>query len=146
MTEPPSLPQLSRHQARRFALQALYQHQLTEEPAHELIDDLRELVEEHRADGVYFEQLVAGVITHQSELDARLSEIVQHPLDQLSFVDFIVMRIASYELMFSHDVPYKVVLNEALQLVKRFGSKEGFKFLNWALEKLAFRLRADEIP
>ncbi len=135
----------SRHQARRLALQALYQQKLTSDTVPVLLKQFEEDLRKQHADQGYFENLVEQVIVLKEQIDQHLSEVIECPLEQVSTIELIVMRMAVYEFIGQPEVPYKVVINEALQLSKRFGSREGFKFINWVLDRLSSQLRVDEI-
>ena len=135
----------ARRKARRALLQAVYQWQMT---AHDVADVLAQFLadEDNRgADTEYFEVLVRGVVQGHVELDTLLAPVLARPLDEVDPVERAVLRVAAYELKHRLDVPYRVVLNEAVALAKKYGAEQGHTFVNAALDKLARELRAVEV-
>lgn len=136
---------VARSKARRLAMQAVYQWQMT---AHDAADILAQFLadEENRGiDAGYFEALVRGVVQGHAVLDALLEPTLARPLHEVDPVERAVLRLATYELQQRLDVPYRVVLNEAVALAKKFGAEQGHAFVNAALDKLARELRAVEM-
>ncbi len=115
-----------RTRARRRALQAVYQ--------------AREI-----ADLAYFEDLVHGVETHRETLNAALAPHLDRGIDEVDPIERAALRIAAYEFAHRQDVPYRVVINEALESVKRFGSEHGHTYVNGVLDRLAADLRGVEV-
>jgi N utilization substance protein B len=136
---------LGRHKARRFALQALYQWQMSGSS----ITDIKTqfLVEKTNTafDSEYFCDLLTGVTSHQSELDAVITPFMSRTIESLDPIECAVLRLATYELVHCPQIPYKVVINEALELTKTFGTSEGHKFVNGVLDKVAQQVRVVEI-
>ena len=144
-TGPGRFPSAARTKARRLAMQAVYQWQMT---AHDVVDILAQFLtdEDNRgADVEYFEALVRGVVQGHAALDALLAPMLARPLDEVDPVERAVLRVAAFELQQRLDVPYRVVLNEAVALAKKFGAEQGHTFVNAALDKLARTLRAVEM-
>ncbi|MBI5461615.1 MAG: transcription antitermination factor NusB [Gammaproteobacteria bacterium] len=138
-------PSAARTKARRLAMQAVYQWQMT---AHDVADILAQFLadEDNRgADAEYFEALVRGVVQGHAVLDVLLAPTLARPLDEVDPVERAVLRVAAFELQQRLDVPYRVVLNEAVALAKKFGAEQGHTFVNAALDKLARELRAVEL-
>jgi N utilization substance protein B len=134
-----------RHNARCKAMQALYQWEYThQEPAEILAQFLLELNEEE-AESAYFTGLVQGTIADIENVDAVMQSSLDRPLSELNPVERAILRAAIYELIHKLDVPYRVVINEALEIGKKFGSDQGHKFVNGVLDALAAKLRATEI-
>lgn len=134
-----------RTHARRFAVQALYQWQLTDYAIQD-IDD--EFVTEHdtsKVDVGYFRELLHGVPQHLHELDEQFVPLLDRPLAEVDPVELAILRIGCFELEFKLEVPYRVVINEAVELAKRFGAEESFKYVNSVLDKVAARLRINEV-
>ena len=134
-----------RTHARRFAVQALYQWQLTDYDIQH-IDD--EFITEHdtsKVDIPYFRELLHGVPEHLHELDEQFVPMLDRPLEEVDPVELAILRIGCFELMFKLEVPYRVVINEAVELAKRFGAEESYKYVNSVLDKVAARLRATEV-
>ena len=82
---------------------------------------------------------------HQAEIDDAFRPFIDRPLHEIDVIELAVLRLAVYELLKRPDVPYRVIINEALQLTKQFGSVEGYKFVNGILDKVARKLRVSEI-
>ena len=135
----------ARHKARELVLQGLYQWLLAEERSEEIRAHLAELKGYDKADPKYLERLLSGVIADAPELDAALSPFLDRPLHQLSPVERALLLIGAYELAHVVDVPFKVVINEAVELAKSYGGTDGHKYVNGVLDKLAAKLRPDEV-
>ena len=134
-----------RRRAREFAVQGLYQWLLAGGNADEVIEHLRELDGFARADRVHLDALLQGGIGEASALDAAIGRHVDRPTKQLSPVEHAVLMIGAYELMHCIDVPYRVVINEAVELAKSFGGTDGHKYVNGVLDKTAGDLRPVEV-
>ncbi len=134
-----------RHKARYHALQSLYQVLFTEHEADEVINQHLEEINPKKVDASYFRQLVEGVLSSLDKLDNEFKPFLSRDLSELTPIELCVLRLATYELKECLDVPYRVVINEALELNKVFGTEEGFKFVNGVLDKVAKKLRATEI-
>jgi len=135
----------ARHKARELALQGLYQWLLAEEHADEIRLHLAEFKGYDKADQKYLERLLNGVIADAGELEAAFSPLLDRPVGELSPVERGVLLIGTYELAHVPDVPYRVVINEAVELAKSFGGTDGHKYVNGVLDKLAASLRGAEV-
>jgi transcription antitermination protein NusB len=135
----------ARRRARELALQGLYQWLLAEEHADEIRTHLAEFKGYDKADQEYLVQLLNGIIADAAELEAAFHPLLDRPVDELSPVERGVLLIGTYELAHVPDVPYKVVINEAVELAKSFGGTDGHKYVNGVLDKLAASLRAAEV-
>ncbi|HEY0974339.1 MAG TPA: transcription antitermination factor NusB [Solimonas sp.] len=141
-----SAPQSRRGLARRLTMQALYQWLVNESSPEALLGQFREQEEGlGRADPAYFEELLKGCVEHAAELTTALTPHLDRPLKQLDPVEHAVLLLGAYELQHRPDVPWKVVVNESVNLAKTFGAEEGYKFINGVLDKLAHVARAAEI-
>jgi N utilization substance protein B len=134
----------ARSLSRRLALQALYQWQLTGQTFSELRNQFATDEGYPEVDPEYFEQLLQGVIERAGELDAALGEWLDRPVERLDPVEHAVLLIGLEELREHPEVPYRVVLNEGVELAKKFGATEGHKFINAVLDRAARSLRAPE--
>ena len=134
----------TRSVARKLALQALYRWQLNDSPWQDLVQEFGEAEDMTRADADYFRTLVEGVWRAREELDARLANFSDREPRLLDPVERAVLLIALYELSAQPEVPYRVAINEAVVLAKRFGATDGFKFVNAVLDRAARALRPDE--
>ncbi len=135
----------ARRRSRMFAMQAIFQWQHTEEPVEELIVHFMEAHQVHTGDVAFFKELVEGVLKDLADIDAAMQPHLDRDQEELSPVELAVLRVSVYELMFRIDVPYRVVINEALEITKRYGSQDGFKFVNGVLDALAPKLREVEV-
>jgi len=135
----------ARSRARRRALQALYAWQLSDSPVDKVIEQFRAEQDMEIADLEYFEALVRGVVKHHVELDAVLSRYIDRSMAQVDPIERAVLRIAAYELAHRPDVPYRVVINEAIETTKRFGAEQGHTYVNGVLDRAALEWRAAEM-
>ena len=135
----------ARSRARRRALQALYAWQLSSSPVDKVIEQFRAEQDMEIADLEYFEALVRGVTEHADELDAVLSKFIDRSMAQVDPIERAVLRIAGFELAYRVDVPYRVVINEAIETTKRFGAEHGHTYVNGVLDRAAAEWRAQEI-
>ncbi len=134
-----------RHRARKFVTQSLYQWLLTQEDAKEIARQMREEQGFEKADNEHFEALLFGVMRTADELKAQLTPYLDRPLKEVSPVEHAVLLMGAYELIHHLDIPYRVIINEAVELTKTFGSVEGYKYINGILDKLASQLRPLEV-
>ncbi|WAK03015.1 transcription antitermination factor NusB [Methylobacter sp. YRD-M1] len=135
----------ARTNARRSAVQALYQWQMTGQNLSEIE---RQFLEEERlknAQKSYFTELFFGVPKNLTAIDQALSEFVDRPVDKIDPVERAILRIGAYELMFRLDMPYRVVLNEGINLAKDFGADGSHRYVNGILDKVAQKQRPLEI-
>ena len=131
--------------ARRRSMQALYQWQLTDQPAKDIVLQFAGDKEHGRADHEFFRELVCSVIDRREELDSAIAELSDRQVAQLDPVEHAILLIGIYELTECQDVPYRVVINEAVELCRSYGAEDGHKFVNALLDRAAHRLRAAEI-
>ncbi|OED44531.1 N utilization substance protein B [Endozoicomonas sp. (ex Bugula neritina AB1)] len=135
----------ARRRARQLALQALYQWQMNQTPLVQIEAQYRTDNDFTKVDDDYFSAIIHGVPMQASQLDESMSAVLDRPLEQLDPVERAALRIGCYELINRKDVPYRVVINEAIELVKRFGAQDSHRYINGILDKLAPRLRVDEV-
>jgi transcription antitermination protein NusB len=135
----------ARTRAREFALQALYQHIVGRNPSDDIDAFTRDLAGFHKADSVHFDALLHGSIAQADDLDALIKPLLDRPLNELSPIERGVLWIGCYEFQHCPDVPWRVVLNEAIELAKSFGGTDGHKYVNGVLHQLAERLRPLEV-
>lgn len=137
-------PVRARSFARRCAMQALYQWQLTAQSYSEILAQFIERDEYKTVDAEYFRELLSGCIEQQANLISRVVEFADRPWEQLDPIERAVLMIGMYELLNRLDVPYRVVVNEAVELTKSFGATDGYKYINALLDRAARGLRAAE--
>jgi transcription antitermination protein NusB len=130
-----------RKAARRAAVQAIYRWQVTASAVGDIVAEFQQDSEINLGDELYFQQLITGAIEKNTKIDAAIRPRLDRSLASLNPVELAVLRMAVYELMHCIDVPYKVVINEALDIAKEFGSQDGHKYINAVLDKLAPELR-----
>lgn len=135
----------ARRKARRMALQALYQWQVAETPVHELLAQFAVDQDMSKIDREYFSEVVRGVATNKSDLDAALETCVDREITKMTPIELTILRMGAFELAHRIDVPYRVVINEGVELAKAFGAADGHKYVNGVLDKLSKQLRATEI-
>ena len=135
---------VARSRARRRALQAVYAWQVSGGTTQQIIGQFAHEQAHEVADLEYFEDLVRGVIAHVADLDAALAEFVDREVQQVDPIERAALRIAAYELRHRPDVPYRVVINEAIDSTKRFGSEHGHTYVNGVLDHAAAAWRAPE--
>ena len=137
-----------RKHARRKAVQALYQSHLNEQTHESAATDLVTGFIEHQdmgnADQEYFSELVFGVLNNHESIDTLLTEQMKLQTKQIDTIELSVLQLATYELLERLEIPYRVIINEALELTKTYGADQGHKFVNGVLDKLAAKLRATE--
>lgn len=135
---------VARSRARRRALQALYAWQVSGTAIPQVIHQFQHEQDMEVADLEYFEALVRGVAEHRGALDERLAGFLDRGIEQVDPIERAVLRIAAFELLHRLDVPYRVVLNEAIEIAKRFGSDHGHTYVNGVLDRAGAEWRASE--
>ncbi len=134
-----------RSRAREFALQALYQHLIGKNAVEDIDAFTRDLAGFNKADSVHFDALLRGCVEESVELDGLIVPLLDRKLEEISPVEHGVMWIGAYEFKHCPDVPWRVVLNECIELAKEFGGTDGHKYVNAVLNGLAPLLRATEV-
>ncbi len=136
----------TRRMARHYAMQALYQWQMAGSSLNAIEAEFRTDNDMKNVDVDYFHDLLHGVPKHLSELEALFApHMVDRALSELDPVTQALLRMACYELQHRIDVPYKVVINEAVSLAKKFGAEDAHKFINGVLDKVSAQVRALEV-
>jgi transcription antitermination protein NusB len=141
----PTPAKSTRRRARELAVQGLYQWLIAGGDATSIDAQLREHEGYEKCDSVHFDALLRGGIEGAAALDAALAKHVDRPTTQLSPVEHAVLLIGAHELAHCLDIPYKVVINEAVELAKSFGGTDGHKYVNGVLDKVAADLRPHEV-
>ncbi len=134
----------ARSRARELALQALYQAQIAGHDKTELFAQFRERPEYARVDQPYFDSVLAAICDGRVSLQAGLAAFTDRPIEQLDPVELGILLIGYHELESRADVPYRVVINEAVNLAKRFGAVDGHKYINAVLDRAVRSLRPAE--
>lgn len=133
-----------RHRARELALQGIYQWRITAGDEAQIEKQIHAEKNLGRYDKELFSDLLRGSLKQHAELEALLVPHLDRPMAELSPVEFAVLLLGAFELSRHPEVPYKVIINEAVELAKTFGGTDGHKFVNGVLDKLAPQLRAQE--
>jgi len=129
-----------RHNARRYALQALYQWHYAHPDVSDVACQFKEDNSLDDADTDYFNELVTGTIKHVADIDQHMRPHLLREIAVLNPVELSILRVAIFELVYRVDVPYKVIINEALELTKEFGAQDGHKFVNAVLDAVVATL------
>ena len=137
-----SVTPAQRHKARHFALQAVYQWQLTGMSATEIEKQFLEDQPIQGADLDYLHDLISGVINNVEAIDETYAPHLTRPLEDLDQVDKAVLAVGTFELMYRQEIPYRVVINEAIILAKEFAEQDSHKFVNGVLDKVVKAIKA----
>ena len=125
-----------RRKARHFAVQAIYQWQMTQDNVADIEEQFKLDQDMKGVDLGYFRGLLFGVAGNVNKLDSTFSPFLSRKLEDLDLVDKAILRLATFELLFRQDVPYRVVINEGIELAKAFAAEDSHKFVNGVLDKL----------
>ena len=131
--------------ARRLALQGLYEWQVSDNKPAEI--ETQYLIEKEtgNVDVGYFRELIRKIPLNCEELDSHIAPLISRPLHEVDLVELAVLRLGTYELVFHPEIPYRVVINEAVELAKMFGADQGHRFVNGIMDRLAASLRSLEV-
>ncbi|MDO8988794.1 MAG: transcription antitermination factor NusB [Sideroxyarcus sp.] len=143
--KPASPAKSLRHRARELAMQGVYEWRLSGKSARLIENVTREEKSLGRYDTEFFGQLLNGAIAEQEALSELIAPHLDRTVKELSPVEFSVLLLGAYELAHHPEIPYRVVINEAVELAKTFGGSDGHKFVNGVLDKLAAQVRAAEV-
>lgn len=128
---------LERKKARRYAMQALYGWIITQNPLNEVETDMFSAHANEKFDREYFHQVLFGVVERLGEIDQLIEpHLTDRNLEELDWIEHTILRIALFEFLACPDIPYRVVINEAIDLTKQFGATDGHKFVNAVLDKV----------
>ena len=130
-----------RSKARQFATQAIYQWQMTKENVANIENQFVTEQDFNSTDATYFRELLIGVSMNAAELDELMIPFLSRPMDDLDLVEKAILRLSTFELLKRQDVPYKVVINESIELAKDFGAEDSHKFVNGVLDKIVSKLQ-----
>jgi transcription antitermination protein NusB len=144
MTDRDAKPGRNRRLSRELALKGLYQQFLSGNEPQAILRNLTEDSDFARADQAYCKTLINGVMENLQGLDAKLASFVDRKVADLSPIEHAILCIAGYELAFDPDIPYRVAINEAIELAKRYGGADGHKYVNGVLDRMAADLRSTE--
>jgi N utilization substance protein B len=135
----------ARSRAREFAVQALYQHLVGQQDAESIDQFTRGLSGFHKADSVHYDALLHGCIREAADLDQLIVPLLDRKLEEISPIEHAIIWIGAYEFRHVAEVPWRVVINECVELAKEFGGTDGHKYVNAVLNGLAPQLRPAEV-
>ena len=135
----------ARHRSREFALQAMYQWLLAKHAPAEIARDIEQFRGYDKCDPLYFRDLLDGAIHDAGSIERELAPLLDRALDKVSPIERAILMIAGCEFLRHPEVPYRVVINEAVELAKSFGGTDGHKYVNGVLDKLAATMRPLEV-
>lgn len=145
VSKTPGFNSAKRRKARHYAMQALYQWQISRNALRDIEQQFCSEYDFSQVDLEFFQELLHQVPVHVGELEALLTPYLDRPIKDLTPIELSLLRMGAYELAHRIDVPFKVVINEAVALAKKFGAAESHKYINGVLDKLAKQLRAVEV-
>ena len=134
----------AKRNARRFAVQGIYEWQMSHNPMHEIEARTRAENAMHKVDLSYYHELLTQVITNHEALDALLVPVLDREINALDGVELATLRLGAYELKEHLEIPYRVVLDEAIESAKHFGGADSHKYINGVLDRLSTTLREAE--
>ncbi|KAA8732399.1 transcription antitermination factor NusB [Acinetobacter qingfengensis] len=134
----------AKRKARRFAVQGIYEWQMTHNPVHEIEARTRAENAMHKVDIGYYHELLSQIVAEHEAIDAVLIPALDRELNALDGVELATLRLGVYELKYHLEIPYRVVLDEAIELAKHFGGADSHKYINGVLDRVAQKLRQAE--
>lgn len=134
----------SRRKSREIVLKALYRSGMNAGAFNQLLLDMKDDPDYAKADEVYFKSLLEGVVSHMSAIDEEITQYIDRGLNELSPIEHAILRVASFELIYDVTIPYRVAINEGVELAKTFGGADGHKYINGVLDKVAASARPNE--
>lgn len=145
MSKPSGFNPALRHKARHYAMQALYQWQMSQNALQQIENQFRGEFDFSQVDLEFFQELLHRIPAQVGELDALLAPHLDRAVNELTPIELALLRMGAYELAHRIDVPFKVAINEAVSLAKKFGAAESHKYINGVLDNVAKQTRAVEI-
>ncbi len=135
----------ARRLARRLALQVLYQWLMSGDELVAIAAQTEALSSMDKIDKAYFKRLIFGIETQLTEIESAFSVFLDRPLQQLNPIEHTILRMSAYELLYVPEIPFKIILDESVNLARTFGAEEGHRYVNGVLHHLAQKVRAIEI-
>lgn len=135
----------NRRKSRELVVKAVYRGMLNESDLKQIFRDMTEDPDYNKADEEYFRHLLESVTTHIEALDLKLADFIDRPIGELSPIEHAILRTSGCELIYDLSIPYRVVINEGVELAKLYGGIDGHKYINGVLDKLAANVRASEV-
>lgn len=131
----------ARRKARNLAVQAIYSWQISQNHVSDIEQQMLLDNDVSKIDVDYFQEIIRGVAAHYKELDVALSPYTERPFEEIDHIEKAIIRLSAYELKYRVDVPYKVAINEGIELAKKFGADDSHRFVNGVLDKAVKDLR-----
>ena len=138
-------PKKNRRLSRELALKGLYQRELSGSAVETILEQLHDDEDFEKADNIHFSVLLKGTIEQAASINALLTPLVDRPLVELSPIERAILQLAAFELINHIEIPYRVVINEAVELAKSYGGTDGYKYINGVMDKLAATVRTVEV-
>ncbi|ADQ85357.1 transcription antitermination factor NusB [Methylovorus sp. MP688] len=135
----------NRRKSRELALKGIYRNLLNQADFRAILRELADEPEFDKADQEYLRKLLDGVLAEREELDRRIAVFVDRPMQELSPIEHGILCLSAYELIFDLSIPYRVAINEGVELAKIYGGTDGHKYVNGVLDKLAAEARPGEV-
>lgn len=135
----------NRRKSRELVLKAVYRGMLNQSELTAVFRDMTDDPDYKKADEVYFKQLLESVTKHVEAIDQSLASFIDRTLAELSPIEHAILRISGCELLFDLSIPYRVAINEGVELAKIYGGTDGHKYINGVLDKMAAEVRASEV-
>ncbi|MDU0810694.1 MAG: transcription antitermination factor NusB [Burkholderia sp.] len=135
----------ARRKSRELATQGLYQWLVSNASLEEIEGQLHSMLAYEKSDKSFLDSIMHGLFREHTIIEKTLGENLDRPISQLSLVEHAILLIATFELIYHVETPYRVIINEAVEVTKTFGSTDGYKYVNGVLDKLAERLRLDKL-
>lgn len=134
----------NRHKSRELVMKSIYRGILNQFDVNQIKEDIKDDPDYLKADEVFYQNLFDGVMNNMPQLNAEISSFIDRPIEKLSPIEHSILCISIYELIYDLAIPYKVAINEGVELAKTFGGIEGYKYINGVLDKVAEKKRASE--
>jgi N utilization substance protein B len=134
----------NRRKSRELVLKAVYRSMMNESDLKQVFLDMKDDPDYVKADEPYFKVLLQGVMDKLEALDEQIATIIDRKIDELSPIEHAILRVSSYELIFDMSIPYRVAINEGVELAKIYGGSDGHKYINGVLDKVAASARSQE--
>ncbi len=134
----------ARKKARQLLMQAIYQHQINDMDWYAIQMQFHQMNDMSKCDTSYFDAAMQNIGKHLSDIDTTFEPYLDRKLSELNPIEYAIIRLGTYELLYCLEIPYRVVLNEAIALTKEYGSEDGHKYVNGILNKVARKIRTAE--
>ena len=145
MANPSGFNSALRHKARHYAMQALYQWQISKNALQQIENQFLAEYDFSQVDLAFFQELLHNIPAQLGEIDALFSPFLDRPIKDITPIELALLRLGTYELAHRIDVPFKVAINESVSLAKKFGAAESHKYINSILDNVAKKTRAVEV-